>query len=274
MRHLIAALTILCLSSAPLMAQRNYDSQHRYPTEGARRYGNSELSIRLTDHTPIIVKLDRVPFTRPSRLMRFGNVPPRRYRIKVFIDSPFGMTRRNLIYDNHFQVDPSVSYAIVINPNTGVAKVSSTLLEEKRNSKVYDESYYDYENSIDAYKDDRYNEDRDERSRRNDDDYYASSSRSKQTMQEADMNMLKSNVDNASFASEKIRVLKNSLKGYRYSTAQVKTMLSWLSFDSDKLSFAKWAYGNVSDQRNYWRLESSFSFSSTKEEFGKFLERK
>ena len=59
-----------------------------------------------------------------------------------------------------------------------------------------------------------------------------------------------------------------------YTTNDVRTMANWLAFESSRLDLAKAAYNNVSDKSNYWKLEDVFTFSSTKDEFNKYVKSK
>jgi hypothetical protein len=49
-------------------------------------------------------------------------------------------------------------------------------------------------------------------------------------------------------------------------------MLSWFSFESTRLEFAKWAYDGTIDRQNYWKLEDEFSFSSSKTELSQHIQ--
>ena len=85
------------------------------------------------------------------------------------------------------------------------------------------------------------------------------------------MNDLKERVDLRMFNDGKVQLISSVLQDRTYTTAQVRTMLSWLSFDDSKLQLARMAYANVMDKQNYWKLEDAFSFSSTKEHFSEYL---
>lgn len=266
MKVFFSTLALMIGSSLMVVAQHRDDDSRRSFAEERNLYYNSSLQIQLADNNPIVVKIDRTPFTRASSIMRFGNLPPRRYRIKIFGDSPFGMTRKNLLYDGYIRVEPDVAYTAILNPRNGRLKLESTLIDKKyRNDKVYEESYYDYEKS--THKNyDRYDDEEQPSPNRK---YY---NNRKQNLNDSHVQEIKSSVDDRPFASDKIKSLKTALQNYNYNSTHIKTMAEWLSYDSDKLEFAKWAYASVSDPRNYWRIETVFTFSSTKDDFGKFLE--
>jgi hypothetical protein len=125
-----------------------------------------------------------------------------------------------------------------------------------------DESYRDGDNNDE---DRDYRDRRDDDRRRNDDVYY-----SKQWSQQ-DMSDLKKRVDDRMMDGDKVKLMQSVLQDRRYTTEQMRTMLNWLSFEDSKLTVAKWGYDNVTDKQNYWKLESEFSFSSSKDEFNNHI---
>ncbi len=86
-----------------------------------------------------------------------------------------------------------------------------------------------------------------------------------------DMDDLAARIKGRITDTDKEQLLKNVLSNRIAYTDQIRLMLSWLSFDSTKLDFAKWAYERAADRKNYWKLEDVFSFSSSKEEFSKYI---
>jgi hypothetical protein len=85
------------------------------------------------------------------------------------------------------------------------------------------------------------------------------------------MSDLKRRVDDRIGDSDKQKLVEGVLKDRRYTTEQMRSMLSWFSFESTKVAVAKWGYDNVSDKQNYWKLESEFTFTSSKEEFNSYI---
>lgn len=86
-----------------------------------------------------------------------------------------------------------------------------------------------------------------------------------------DMDDLRSRVEDRITDSDKEKLMQAAIGDRRVTTAQVRQMVGWLTFESTKLEFAKWAYSRVSDKRDYWKLEDVFTFESSKEEFSKAI---
>lgn len=69
-------------------------------------------------------------------------------------------------------------------------------------------------------------------------------------------------IQNASFDNNKVTIAKMAIKSNSISVNQLKGVLSELSFDSNRLDVAKFAYPYCVDKNNYFLLNDSFEFSS------------
>jgi hypothetical protein len=90
----------------------------------------------------------------------------------------------------------------------------------------------------------------------------------------ADMDALRRKVEDKITDTDKEKLLKGELGNRQVTTEQVRVMLGWLSFESSRLDFAKWAYGRCADPGNYQKLEDVFDFGSSKEEFNRAIQRR
>lgn len=77
-----------------------------------------------------------------------------------------------------------------------------------------------------------------------------------------------------SFDDDKKLVVKQALKNKCISTDQVITILKEFSFDDDKVEIAKYCYTRCSDKNEYYKVNSAFAFSGSKEELNKYIESK
>ncbi|KGN83067.1 hypothetical protein HW49_00065 [Porphyromonadaceae bacterium COT-184 OH4590] len=83
---------------------------------------------------------------------------------------------------------------------------------------------------------------------------------------------LLSAVNNASFDSDKKRLIEMAVAGSLFSTGQVRQLAELYTFDSEKLWLLKLMYPVVVDRDRAFLLQDVLSFSSSKEEFVKFAE--
>lgn len=85
------------------------------------------------------------------------------------------------------------------------------------------------------------------------------------------LNIAKSNV----FWNEKIKKIKKFIQSanMQYYSSEIKEVIHEIDFDKQKLEVAKLCYDYVIDQSNYYRLDTEFSFPSTKKEFNSFINK-
>ncbi|RYZ47500.1 MAG: DUF4476 domain-containing protein [Sphingobacteriales bacterium] len=248
----------------------------------------SVLKLRLSDNSPITVAIDRRHYNQENRVITVGNFPPGRHNIRVFKYSP-RLRRDVVVYEGMLSLRPGTMSYMVIDRMSGRARISNTRIGEggyragsdERDSYDWDRNdrYRNYD-SRDGRHDDR-QDDRDRDTRyndRNDDRYSDGSSNGRggqrgrnSYLDEDDMNSLRESVGDRVTDSDKLKQLRTVLQDRSYSMEQVRTMMRWLSFESTRVEFAKWAYDNAQDRQDYWKLADDFSFSSSKDEFNDYL---
>jgi hypothetical protein len=77
---------------------------------------------------------------------------------------------------------------------------------------------------------------------------------------------LKTTVNNTSFESSKVDVIKSVADLNYFTAAQVRELLLLFSFDQSKVEIAKYVYQKTCDRRNYFKIYDAFSFESSKSE--------
>jgi hypothetical protein len=236
MKRILLTLIVLIIALPALLAQAP----------------RSMVKIRVTDNSPIMVGIDRRLYNERSRVITIDNLPAGRHRLTIY--KPGRFTRRDVLYQGSFTIQPGTFNYIVVDRFRGTVRINRRDIAD-----------------ADFDKDNTFNEEYDDKVRHypgnsNDRALYAN------ILTDQDMEDLRTSVAGRITDTEKLKLMKSVLNKEHYSTEQVKTMLLWLDFDSSRLDLAKWAHENVVDKREYWKLESVFSFSSTKEEFQDFLD--
>ncbi|KGN82376.1 hypothetical protein HW49_01915 [Porphyromonadaceae bacterium COT-184 OH4590] len=79
-------------------------------------------------------------------------------------------------------------------------------------------------------------------------------------------------VKNASFNSDRKRIIEMAATNSLFTTNQVRILSDHYSFDSEKLWLLKFMYPLIVDRDRAFLLQDILSFSSSKEEFVKFAE--
>ena len=93
-------------------------------------------------------------------------------------------------------------------------------------------------------------------------------------MGDDDFTDLISEIDDADFSDDKINVIKTAADGNCFSVEQIKKVLKLLDYDDNRLKAAKILYKTLSDKSRVFKIYSSFEYSSTKEEFKKWIDNK
>lgn len=84
-------------------------------------------------------------------------------------------------------------------------------------------------------------------------------------------NSLCSILQNQAFDSNKLAIAKDAIGKNGINAYQLKTLLTYLTFDSNRLDLAKFAYPFIVDPQNAFMITDAFTFSSSAREFMEFI---
>jgi len=87
------------------------------------------------------------------------------------------------------------------------------------------------------------------------------------------MASIKSAIENESFSSDKMIIGKQAIKNKCMTADQVLELVKLFDFEDDRLEYAKYAYARTYDVDNYYKVNSAFSFSSTKSELNDYISK-
>lgn len=91
-------------------------------------------------------------------------------------------------------------------------------------------------------------------------------------MDDHTFDQLLSQINQASFDSDKKRIIEMAVSNSLFYTRQVHRLAQTYSFDSEKLWLLKLMYPVIVDRERAFLLQDVFSFSSSKKEFVRFAE--
>lgn len=83
---------------------------------------------------------------------------------------------------------------------------------------------------------------------------------------------LKQTIENAGFDNDKLGIAKRALENNSISAQQVLELVELLTFESNKLKLAKFAYQYTFDKQNYFVVNNGFDFNSSINELNKFID--
>ena len=90
-------------------------------------------------------------------------------------------------------------------------------------------------------------------------------------MTEPDFNELRRMINSTPYSSTKMTIAKQACSATCVSAEQVREICRLFTFDSDRLTFAKYAYDHCYDRRNYFKVNEVFTFSSSVSELNRFI---
>lgn len=89
-----------------------------------------------------------------------------------------------------------------------------------------------------------------------------------------DFKDLKSSIGNRNFESTNITILKTAIESNYFSSEQVRELLGFFTFESNKLEIAKASYKKVCDQKNFFKVYDAFDFESSVSELKNYISGK
>ncbi|MDD5361729.1 MAG: DUF4476 domain-containing protein [Ignavibacteria bacterium] len=90
---------------------------------------------------------------------------------------------------------------------------------------------------------------------------------------EKDFSELMTSLGNMSYDDNKREMISMVLDKYYVTSEHVKSLLTAVTFENNKLEVAKYAYARTVDKENYYKVLSSFTFESTIEELKDFISK-
>jgi len=85
---------------------------------------------------------------------------------------------------------------------------------------------------------------------------------------------LKSSINNRNFESTNISVTKTAIDNNYFASEQIKELLGYFTFESNKLEIAKYSYKKVCDKKNFFKVYEAFDFDSSVEELKNYISGK
>jgi hypothetical protein len=88
---------------------------------------------------------------------------------------------------------------------------------------------------------------------------------------EIDYNNFLDAIKKQSFEKDKEGYIKTYMKNAYLTTAQIKTIVGMLTYDSSKLDIAKFLFTNCVDKQNYFKIAEVMQFSSSKNDLNDYV---
>lgn len=249
------------------------------------------MTITQIGRNDVVVEVDGRRFNDREIMIR--NLEPGRHVVSIYTfdrhngwKGIFGReTRKEYLFNTTMMVRPRQHIDIVIN-RFGKVVVDYNGADIDRYGK---DDKWGRDRDRDHDRDRDYGRDRDDKydkprnngyDNRNDNGYdnrndnrYDNRYDNRTAMDMRSFDMLKDALRRENFENSRLAIAKQSVERNAFSAQQVKEMVNLFAFENNKLEFAKAAYANTIDKKNYFVIYDAFSFSRSKEELADFVRR-
>jgi hypothetical protein len=214
--------------------------------------GFSELNIKLFDNSTFIVSIDNITYKSFGDKCKIENIVPGNHFLSITKNVPagwYGYTVPKTVYTGYINIPVNKKIFSMINFYGSFVILSQTPLLTP-NDGISDCSY-NYDSGCD-----------------NDANYVPAYV---PYITAPNFMSLKSVVNNATFESSKIQIVKEAISTNFFKSEQVRQLLKLFTFESSKLEIAKLAYAKTIDKGNYFIVDDDFTFESSIAELNNFI---
>ena len=207
----------------------------------------SDLKIRMHDYRAMIVELDHINYNSPTTEFRIDELAPGRHQINIW-------TLRN----HHNYGQPRLAYRGYIDI-PAQSKVTARLTEYQQLKVVRIEPKYVLPDNCQTYE--TY------------DPYHYNTPTAVVPVSNhcGNFEELKDIIRHQNFDNTKVKIAKDYMRDNRICTKEVSDLMCLLTFESNKLDLAKFAYEFVDDPQNYFRLYDEFTFDSSVRDLSDYI---
>ena len=244
----------------------------------------SLLKIRDQDGRMITAEINGRRYEKVARMLTFNDLPTRNHSLRLYVvrRARSGKKTARLIYSGRIRTKPGKIYYVTVDEYEKLDIIEDCCLGDggpwNEPNTWYRSRYYDQQNWEDGIqfnpqRDTYYNYEKGDQKgkrtkrgyKRDDWDHYQSG------MSTARFNNLLQQMKDAGFESDRMNIVKLAAEDNHLTADQLVKIMKAMSFESSRLNIAKMAYDRVVDKENVYRINSGFTFSSSKDQFSRFV---
>jgi hypothetical protein len=196
----------------------------------------SEVNVQLSDHQLLTIVVDGREYQKSGSKITIGNLPSGKHRLKVYRYFPPNNNNRvahaQLVFEGKIKIRPSSSYLCIVDANRHSINIREMNITSNSNHTATISHINKPQNNP---------------------------SLEGKIIPETRLNEVGNLAEQKITDTEKLKLLKDSLENSSFSSAQIATILHWLTFEDSKLEFAKWAFPKTLDKENYNQLKALFT---------------
>lgn len=228
----------------------------------------SKLSIRLYDNSLFTIVVDAQRYTTPSNHFRIDYLSSGNHMVKVVKHIP-GFHGRpgydHLVFKGMVHIPSNSTVFAKINHfnKLEVVKIINHGSTIYGNGSGYGTNgYYSEYDDYEYYEETPYNSEIENNSYYNEYSYGIPMN---------EFSSLKYTIMNTSFDSSKLTIAKQAISSNGITSNQVYELMKLLSFESNKLDLAKFAYGYTVDKNNFYLVNNAFTFESSIDDLNQYI---
>jgi hypothetical protein len=223
--------------------------------------GGSYLQLSLYDDSDFLVTLDDLAYTDAGNIIEFEDLQPGEHNL-IIIKSPVNdQIKADVIFQGKIKIPADLNLYAVIDEYNAFAIYKKVPIDKGRCKS--DCSYFRYigkKNNPDIHE-------------HHENDNSIAECRNV-VMSDKDFKEFKKSIGNMNFENSNVTITEGMLDQNTVSTKQLAELLTYFTFESNKLDIAKYAYTHTCDKKNYYLLYNSFNFDSSVEELKNYISGK
>lgn len=219
----------------------------------AQRSNRSTLYFRLSDGQPLVVTINDRDYKKVNTRITIADIPGRRQHIKAYRFRPYADGnggKAELIYSGTIKIAPGSSYDCIVDMKSRKLLVKDLGPGNSPAPAAYmpppPPPVPDASNDV------------------------AIDHSADHLNMDARLIQLQQNITNTKEDSKKLAAAKNYVLKNGTSTAELKTIASWIMFDDNKMELLKSAYNSIRDKQNFGNLKEVFTMADAQKEFTQY----
>jgi len=218
---------------------------------------NSYLQLSLYDDSDFSIVFDNTELSS-GNVAEFDNIAAGEHSLKVIKEDPNVPPQANVIFDGRIKIPAGYDvYAVIDEYN------SFNIYKKKK----YGYNRYVYSGEFIRKCGEKHNYKEKDKENYSDECKY-------KVIKNEDFKDLKSTINNRNFESTNLDIVKSAIDNNYLSSEQVKELLGYFTFETNKLEIAKYAYKKVCDPKNFFKVYDAFDFESSVTELKNYISGK
>ncbi len=218
----------------------------------------SYLNLSIVDNSQFTAIVNNVNFNQTSSIFELNDLPGGTHYVKVMKPSSTGTTWNTVIFEGNINIPDNCNVYASLNES------GNFMIYKKMYGYKITPAQHDNKCNCDceACRNCKYNHPDKEIGNN---EYYP------RIMNSRDFADFKKLIGDRTFETTKYEMTKSVIDNNLFSTEQVREILSWFTFETNKLDLAKYAFKNTVDRNNYFKLFDIFVFESNVTELDSYI---